>query len=127
MERDALSRATVPGRAVCTTRARPARRSAQALCAYAKELTGCERRQGIEDVRHERPEVHHPIGWCTKKKKHSERQCCQILLEFDAPVHRDQGVVLTLHPPEKLAVPDARPATTDHRVDAVALQRCGEI
>ena len=102
------------------------RRSPPTLYAYAKELTGLGRREGIENWRHEQLEMHHAIGWCTKKN-HTTRQCSQVLLELDSPVHRDQGVVLPLHPPQKLAVRDARPATTDDRVDAVALQGWGEV
>ena len=96
-----------------------------ALSACANKLTGFERREGIEHRRHERLEVHQAIGWCTKKK-HTERQCRQILLELDALVHRDQRVVLAPHPPQKLAVRVACPATTAHGVDTVALERCRE-
>ena len=50
-----------------------------------------------------------------------------MLLELDSPVHGDQRVVRALHPTQQLTVRDARPATADHRVDTVALERCGEI
>lgn len=97
-----------------------------ALYAYAVELTWLERREGVEDRRHERLEVHHAVRWRTDKK-HAERHCCQVLLELDAPVHRDQGVVLATHTPQKLSVRDAHPATADHGIDTVALERCGEV
>ena len=50
-----------------------------------------------------------------------------MLLEFDATVHGDQSIVRALHPPQQLTVRDARPAPANHRVDTVALKRCGEI
>jgi hypothetical protein len=46
-------------------------------------LTWLKRREGFEDRRHKRPEVHHPIGWCTDKKD-AKRKRCEILLELDA-------------------------------------------
>ena len=49
------------------------------------------------------------------------------MLELDAPVHRDQRVVLASHAPEKLAVRNARPATAGHRIDTVALERSGKV
>ena len=53
--------------------------------------------------------------------------CCEVLLELDAPVHRDQRVVLGPHTSEKLAVRDASPATAHYGVDTVALERRGEV
>ena len=96
------------------------------LYAYAVELTWLERGEGVEDRRHERLEVHDTIGW-RADKKHAERQRCEVLLELDAPVHRDQRVVFAMHTPQKLTVRDARPAAADHGVDTVALERCGKV
>lgn len=90
------------------------------------KLTWLERREGIEDRRHERLEVHQAVGWRTDNQ-HAEGHCCQVLLELDALVHRDQRVVLAPHTPQKLAVRDARPAAADHGIDTVALERCGEV
>ena len=50
-----------------------------------------------------------------------------MLLELDAPVHRDERVVLAAHSPQKLAVRDACPATAGHGIDTVAWERSGEI
>lgn len=102
------------------------RRSTGPLSAYAVDFTWLERREGVEDRRHERLEVHHAVGW-RADKKHAEGHCCQVLLELDASVHRNQRVVLAPHTPEKLAVRDARPATVDHGIDAVALEQGGEV
>ena len=52
---------------------------------------------------------------------------CEVLLELDTPVHRDQGVVLASHSPQKLAVRDASPSTTRETIDTVAFERRGEI
>ena len=76
-----------------------------ALSAYTVELTGLHRREGFEDRRHERLEMRHAIGW-RPDEQYAERKSGEILLELDAPVHRDQYVVLVLHAPEKLAVRD---------------------
>ena len=77
-----------------------------ALSAYAVELTALHRRDGFEDRRHERLEMRHAIGW-RPDEQYAERKSGEILLELDAPVHRDQYVVLVLHAPEKLAVRDS--------------------
>ncbi len=47
------------------------------------------------------------------------------MLELDAPIHRDQRIVLTAHAPQKLAVP--HPATSYDGVDTVAFKRGGEV
>ena len=62
-----------------------------------------------------------------RTRKHAERHRRQVLLELQATVHRDQRVVLAHHPPQKLTVRDAGPATADHGIDTVALERCGEV
>ena len=49
--------------------------------------------------------MRHAIGW-RPDEQYAERKSGEILLELDAPVHRDQYVVLVLHAPEKLAVRD---------------------
>jgi len=90
------------------------------------ELTRLERRKGIKDCWHERLEVHHAVGGRTDKQ-HADSRGGQILLELDAPVHRDQRVILAFHTPQKLAVRDARPATPGHRIHIVALERSGEV
>ncbi len=79
-----------------------------------------------ENGRHERFKVRDTIRWGTDKK-HGERQPGEIVLELDAPIHRDQRIVLTPHAPQKLAVRDARPATSDDGVDTVAFERGGEV
>jgi hypothetical protein len=100
--------------------------SGLALYAYAVELTWLELREGVEDRRYQRVEVHHTVRWRTDKKN-AEGHRCQVLLELDAPVHRDQRIVLAHHTPQKLAVRNARPATADHGIDTVPLERCGEV
>jgi hypothetical protein len=90
------------------------------------ELTWLERREGVENRRHERLEVSHSIGWRSDKND-AERQAGEVLLELDALVHCDQGRVFASHTPQKLTVRDARPATADHGVDIMALEGYGEV
>ncbi len=61
------------------------------------------------------------------KKKYSERQPSEVLLELYATVHRDQGIVLVPHTSEKLTVRDSRPATADDRVNCVAFEGHDEV
>ena len=70
--------------------------------------------------------MHHSVGW-RPEKQNPDRHCCEVLLELDAPVHRDERVVLGPHPSEKLAVRDASPATADHGIDTVVLERRGKV
>ena len=71
------------------------------------------------------PELKRTIS--TVKKKYSERQPSEVLLELYAPVHRDQGIVLVPHTSEQLAVRDSRPAPADDRVNCVAFEGRGEV
>ena len=70
--------------------------------------------------------MHHAVRWGTDEQ-HADGQCGQVLLELDTPVHRDQGVVLASHSPQKLTVRDASPSTARHRIDTVAFERRGKI
>ncbi len=90
------------------------------------ELPWLERREDVKDRRYDGQEVHHAVGWRTDKQ-HAERHRHQVLLELHATVHRDERVILAHHPPQKLAVRDAGPATADDGIDTMALQRCGEV
>ena len=51
----------------------------------------------------------------------------EILLELDAPIHRDERVVFGSHPSKKFAIGDAGPATLGHGVDTMAFECRGEI
>ena len=70
--------------------------------------------------------MHHAIGR-RPDEQDAEGESGQVLLELDAPIHRDQSVVLVLHAPEKLAVRNARPTTADYSVDSMAFECYGEI
>ena len=50
-----------------------------------------------------------------------------VLLELEAVVHRDQGIVAVAHEAQEVPVLDARPATTDNGVDVVAVQIPSEV
>ena len=60
-------------------------------------------------------------------KQDADRRCCEVLLELDTPIHRDQRFVLGAHSSEKLAVRDASPAGADHGIDTVALECHGKV
>jgi hypothetical protein len=52
----------------------------------------------------------------------------RILLELQAPVHRDQRVVLSTHALQEVAVLQARPGAANDRIDAVvAVERRSEL
>lgn len=70
----------------------------------------------MKDAGHHQPEMHHAIGRCPEEE-HAERQPRDMLLELDASVHRNKGVVFTAHALQELTVTDAGPATTDDGVD----------
>jgi hypothetical protein len=70
--------------------------------------------------------MHHTVGW-RPHEQNGNGHGFEILLELDAPVHRDEGVVFGPHPSKKLAVRDACPATLHHRVDTVAFEVRSEI
>jgi hypothetical protein len=69
--------------------------------------------------RHERSEVLQAIG-CGAHDENSERKHRNWLLGLDATVHRDQNIVVAAHPAQELAILDAGPPATDHRVNIVA-------
>ena len=70
--------------------------------------------------------MHHAVGWCADEQN-ADRDCRQVLLELDAPVHRDERIIFCLHSTEKLTVCNASPAAVDHGIDTVALERCGKV
>jgi hypothetical protein len=90
------------------------------------KLTGPDRREGVEDLWHERLEVHHAIRRGTHQE-HANRHGRQVLLELDAAVHREEDIVVALHAPQKLAVRDTGPAAADDGINRVAWERGGEI
>ena len=70
--------------------------------------------------------MHHAVRWGTDEQ-HADGQRAQVLLELDTPVHRDEGVVLASHSPQKLTVRDASPSTARHGIDTVAFECRGKI
>ena len=46
----------------------------------------------------------------------AEAQCRDALLELDAAVHRDEGIILAVHSAQQLAVLDPAPAATGNGV-----------
>lgn len=56
-----------------------------------------------------------------------EREPSHWLLELDAPVHRDQDIVVAAHPAQEIAILDAGPPAADHGINVVAGELQGEI
>jgi hypothetical protein len=52
-----------------------------------------------------------PFGWKGREREAPEWQRCDVLLELDTLVHREQRVVLPTHAPKQIA--ELRPGQTD--------------
>jgi hypothetical protein len=89
--------------------------------ANAAHSTRLDGRQGFEDRRHR-----HAVG-VGADQEHSERKGGDVLLEFQAAVHRQQHVVLAAHVLQQVAILDASPATANNRVYLVAVQISTEV
>jgi hypothetical protein len=50
-----------------------------------------------------------------------------VLLEFDAAIHRNKDIVLTAHAAQQLAVLDADPTAARYRVYSMAAKFCREV
>ena len=72
---------------------------------------GVDRVESGEDRRQERPQMLHAVGWGANEHN-AKGQCRDALLELDAAVHRDEGIILAVHSAQQLAVLDPAPAAT---------------
>src|ERR1700730_1038961 len=77
-----------------------------------------QRVKGGADRRHERHQILHAIV-SGANQHNAETQCRDALLELDAAVHRDEGIILAVHAAQRLAVLDPGPAATANGVYAV--------
>ena len=68
----------------------------------------------------------HPVG-CGTDQEDAERKRCEILLELQAAVHRDQRIVPSAHALQEVAVLHARPSTANDGIHLVAEERRSEI
>lgn len=82
--------------------------------------------KGFEDRGNEWLEVRDPVGR-GENEEDSERQHSDVLLELDALVHREQGVVLPAHTLKKIAVLDTRPPAMGDGCGDMAFEHRGEI
>jgi len=74
--------------------------------------------KGGADRRHELHQILHAIG--SGANQHiAKTQCRDALLELDAAVHRDEGIILAVHSAQQLAVLDPAPAATGNGVDGM--------
>lgn len=64
---------------------------------------------------------------CGAHDEDPERKRSNWLLKLDATVHRDQDVVVTAHPAQKVAILDAGPAAAGHGIDIVAAELSSEV
>jgi hypothetical protein len=90
------------------------------------KLTALEAWKCVEDRGHEWLEVHHPVGG-NQDEKYPEEEFCDVLLELDALIHGDEGVVFAPHTPKKITVLDASPAAPNDGRNGMPCERCGEI
>lgn len=82
------------------------------LGANLAHLAGGRAFKSFEDGGREGPHVSHPIGW-RANEYYAEWQRRHVLLEWEIPVHRDQGVEPPSCSAQQFAVLDALPAETN--------------
>ena len=91
------------------------------LPAYAEDLSWLDGREDLEHRRDERHKMRHSVGG-GPDEKYTERQCGDVLLKFQAPVHSEQHVVLAAHASQQGAVLQTGPAPANNGVDLMAVQ-----
>jgi len=70
--------------------------------------------------------MNHPIRK-SEDEKDSEGQRRDVLLELDAPVHCEKGIVVATHATKEVAILDTGPATPSDGGDAMAFEHRGEV
>jgi hypothetical protein len=85
------------------------------------DQAGLDPVDGGEDRRHKRPQILHAVGR-SNNDHNTERQCRDALLKLDTAVHCDEGIMVTAHSTQQLAVLDPSPPATGHGVYGMSVE-----